>query len=135
MGMNTPTGLVNATPPAAEGVEGSRAGSKTGRGAALSFSLGCSSGRECLTCASQMSRGENGGALALLGSARSVTGNARLRGKQNMPIAESRPGANADLFPDTGTVGDVSCRRRAQSLGVAQCSARRDANWPCERRR
>jgi hypothetical protein len=76
MGMKAPTGLVNRT---------------------LPFSCGCSSKRECLTCASQMSRGENGGAL--LGSARSVTGNARLRGMQNISIAGSRSGAIAHLVP------------------------------------
>ncbi len=97
MGMKPPTGLVNATLLEAEGVEGSRAGSKADRGAALPFSCGCSSGRECLTCASQMSRGENGGAL--LGSARSVTGNARLRGMQNTSITGSRSGAGAHLIP------------------------------------
>jgi hypothetical protein len=97
MGMNAPTGLVNAAPPEEEGVNVGRAGSKTGRGAALPFSRGCSSVRECLTCASQMSRGENSGAPALLGSARSVTGNARLRGMQNVSIAGSRSGANAGL--------------------------------------
>jgi len=99
MGMHAPTGLVNTTPQEEDGVDGSRAESKTGRSAALPFSCRCSSGRECLTCTSQMSRGENGAALALLGSARSVTGNARLRGMQNMPIAGSRSGANADLSP------------------------------------
>jgi hypothetical protein len=99
MGMNAPTGLINATLPEVEGVEGGHAGSKTGRGAALPFSRGCSSGRERLTCASRMSRGEDGGALALLGSARSVTGNARLRGMQNMSVAGSRSGANANLIP------------------------------------
>jgi hypothetical protein len=78
MGMNAPTVLVNA---------------------ALPFSRGCSSGRECLTCASQMNRGENGGAPALLGSARSITGNARLRGMQNVSMAGSRSGANAGLIP------------------------------------
>jgi ferredoxin len=99
MGMNAPTGPVNATLPAVEGVEGGRAGSKTGRGAALPLSRGCSSGRECLTCASQISRREKGGALALLGSARSVTGNARLRCVQNMPMAGSRSGVNSELLP------------------------------------
>ena len=38
-------------------------------------------------------------APALLGSARSVTGNARLRGMQNVSIAGSRSGANAGLIP------------------------------------
>jgi hypothetical protein len=99
MGVNAPTGLINATLPEVEGVEDGHTGSKTGRGAALLFSRGCSSGRECLTCASHMSRGENGGAPALLGSARSVTGNARLRGMQNVSIAGSRSGANVGLIP------------------------------------
>ena len=125
MGMNAPTSLVNATPAAAEGIERSRAGSKTGRRAALPFSRGCSSGRECLTCASQMSRGENGGALALLGSARSVTGNARLRGMQNMSVTGSRSGANADLI----TGHRDSWGRALYAKGfVAQCGARTDTN-------
>ena len=98
MGVNALTGLVNTTPPEEEGVDGGRAGSKTGQGAALPFSRRCSSGPECLTCASQMNRGENSGAAALLGSARSVTGNARLRGMQNVSIAGSMSGANAGLI-------------------------------------
>ena len=100
MGVNALTGLVNTTPPEEEGVDGGRAGSRTGQGAALPFSRRCSSGPECLTCASQMNRGENSGAPALLGSARSVTGNARLRGMQNMPVGGSRSGDNGDLIPE-----------------------------------
>lgn len=99
MGMNAPTGLVNATLPEEVGVGDGRTGSKTGRAAPLSFSCGCSSGRKCLEHASQMSRGENAGVLALLGSARSVTGNARMRCVQNMPMTGSRSGANSDLIP------------------------------------
>ncbi len=118
MGMNAPTGLINATLPAVGGVEGDPAGSKTSRGATLPFSCGCSSGRECLTCASQVSRGENGGVLALLGSARSVTGNARLRGMRDMSVAGSRADGNADLIP-----GGSPMRRSDR------------CQWLCERRR
>jgi hypothetical protein len=99
MGMRAPTGLVKATPPEEMGVEYGRDGSMTGRGDALPFSRGYSSGRECFDRASQMSRGENGGTLALLGSARSVTGNARLKCMQNMPMAGSRSSADAALIP------------------------------------
>lgn len=99
MGMKTPTSPVNATPIEEEGVGGGRAGLETGRGVALLVSRGSSSGRECLTCASHMSTGENDGTLALLGSARSVTGSARLRGMQNVSIAGPRSGGNADPNP------------------------------------
>jgi hypothetical protein len=99
MVVDAPTVSVNTTPSEEEGVDGGRAGSKTGRGAALSFSRECSIGRECLICAFRMSGRENGGVPALLGSARSITGNARLRGMQIVSIAGSRSGANADLIP------------------------------------
>jgi hypothetical protein len=99
MGRNRLAGSVNTTLPVVEGVEGVMAGSKASQDTAPQFSSRCSSKQECLTCASQMSRGENGGALALLVLARSVTGNARLRGMWDMSIAESRTGANTDLIP------------------------------------
>ncbi len=105
MGRDRLAGSVNATLPLVERVEGATAGSKTSRNTAPQFSHGCSSGQECLTCASQMSKGENTGALALLGLARFVTGNARLRGMWDMSIAESRTGANASLFPGHRTGG------------------------------
>ena len=79
----------------AEAVDDVMAGSKSSQDAAPQFFRGFRSGQECLTCASQLSRGENSGALALLGLARSVTGNARLRGMWDMSIAESR----ANLIP------------------------------------
>lgn len=99
MGMKAPQGPANATPPEEEGVDGGRAGLKTGRDAALPFSRVCSGGRECLTCASHMNSGEDSGALALLGSVRSVTGNARFRGMQNISPAGPRIGANAAPIP------------------------------------
>jgi len=99
MGRNRLAGSVNVILPVVEGVEGVTAGSKASQDAAPQFSRGCSSGQECLTCASQMSSGENSGALALLGLARSVTGNARLRGMWDMSIVESRVGANANPIP------------------------------------
>ena len=86
--------------PVAEAVDGVTAGSKSCRDAGPQFFQGCRSGQECLTCASQLSRGDNSGALALLGLARSVTGNARLRGMWDMSIAESRAGAKADVIPE-----------------------------------
>lgn len=99
MGTNASRCLVDATPPEEVGVEAGRVGSKTGWGAALPFSCRYSSGRECLEYASEMGRRENAGAPALLGSARSVTGNARLRCVQNMPMNGSRSGASAGLIP------------------------------------
>jgi hypothetical protein len=99
MGLIVPIGLANATPPEEEGVDGDRTGLETGPGTPLPFSRECSSKRECLTCASRMSRRENSGALALLGLAKSVTGNARLRGMQNMSVSGPRPGANAGPIP------------------------------------
>jgi hypothetical protein len=67
MGRNRLAGSVDATLPVVEGVEGVTAGSKASQDTAPQFSHRCSSGQECLTCASQMSRGENSGALALAG--------------------------------------------------------------------
>jgi hypothetical protein len=97
MGRNRLAGFVNETPFVVEGVEGATAESKAGQDTAPQFSRGCSSGQECLTCASQMSKGENTGTLALLGLARSVSGNARLRGMWDVSVAESRTGANLNL--------------------------------------
>ena len=99
MGRNRLAGSVKATLPVVRGVEGITAESKASQDTTPRFFSGCSSGQECLTCASQMSGGENSGALALLGLARSITGNARLRGMRDMSIAESRAGANANLIP------------------------------------
>jgi hypothetical protein len=105
MGRIRPAGTVKVALPVAEAVDGVTAGSKSSRDAAPQFFQGCRSGQECLTCASQVSRGENSGALALLGLARSVTGNARLRGMWDMSIAEPRTGANANLIPGHRTSG------------------------------
>ena len=99
MGRIRLAGTVKVALPVAEAVDDVTAGSKSSQDAAPQFFRGCRSGQECLTCASQLSRGENSGALALLGLARSVTGNARLRGMWDMSIAESRAGADANLIP------------------------------------
>jgi hypothetical protein len=95
MGRNRLLGSVNVALPLAEPVDGVTARTRASQDAAPWFSRGCRSGQECLTCASQLSRGENSGALALLGLARSVTGNARLRGMWDTSIAESSAGAHA----------------------------------------
>jgi hypothetical protein len=100
MGRIRLAGTVKVALPVAEAVDGVAAGSKSCQDAAPQFFRRCRSGQECLTCASQLSRGENSGALALLGLARSVTGNARLRGMWDMSIAESRAGAKADVIPE-----------------------------------
>lgn len=105
MGRIRLAGTVKVALPVAEAVDGVTAGSKSCQDAAPQFFLGCRSGQECLTCASQLSRGENSGALALLGLARSATGNARLRGMWDMSIAEPRTGANANLIPRHRTSG------------------------------
>jgi hypothetical protein len=99
MGRIRLAGIVKVALPVAEAVDCVTAGSKSCQDAAPRFFRGCRSGQECLTCASQMSRGENSGALALLGLARSVIGNARFRGMWDMSIAESRAGAKADVIP------------------------------------
>ena len=99
MGRIRLAGTVKVALPVAEAVDDVTAGSKSSQDAAPQFFRGCRSGQECLTCASQLSRGENSGALALLGLARSVTGNARLRGMWDMSIAEPRTGANANQIP------------------------------------
>ena len=105
MGRIRLAGTVKVALPVAEAVDGVTAGSKSSQDAAPQFFQGCRSGQECLTCASQMTRGENSGALALLGSARSVTGNARLRAMWDMSIAESRTRSNASLIPGHRTSG------------------------------
>jgi hypothetical protein len=105
MGRNRLAGFVNETPLLVEGVEGTTAESNASQDTAPQFSRGCSSRRECLTCASQMSKGENTGTLALLGLARSVTGNARLRGMWDVSIAESGTGANVNLIHGRRTGG------------------------------
>jgi len=105
MGRIRPAGTVKVALPVAEAVDGVTAGSKSSQDAAPQFFQGCRSGQECLTCASQLSRGENSGALALLGLARSATGNARLRGMWDMSIAEPRTGANANQIPGHRTSG------------------------------
>jgi len=99
MGMKAPTGSVNATLRVAVVAEYGNAGWKAGQGSASPFYRECSSGQACPACASQMSRGEDGGAQTLLGLAGSVTGNARLRSARNMSIVESRAADNADLIP------------------------------------
>jgi hypothetical protein len=96
MGRIRLAGTVKVALPVAEAVDGVTAGSKARQDAAPQFFRGCRSGQECLTCASQMSRGENSGALA---------GNARLRGMWDMSIAEPRTGANANLIPGHRTSG------------------------------
>jgi hypothetical protein len=106
MGRIRLAGAVKVALPVVEAVDGVTAGSKSCQDAAPQFFRRCRSGRECLTCASQLSRGENSGALALLGLARSVTGNARLRGMWDMSIAESRAGAKADMIPEHWTSGE-----------------------------
>jgi hypothetical protein len=105
MGRNRLAGFVNETLLVVEGVEGATAESEASQDTAPQFSRGCSSGQECLTCASQMSKGENTGTLALLGLARSVTGNARLRGMWDVSVAESRTGANLNLVYGHRTSG------------------------------
>jgi hypothetical protein len=105
MGRNRLAGSANATLPLVDGVEGATAESKAGQDTAPQFSRRRSNGQECLTCASQMSRGENTGTLALLGLARSVAGNARLRGMWDVSVAESRTGANVNLIHGHWTSG------------------------------
>ena len=99
MGMKAPTDSVKATLRVADVVEGGTAGRKAGQCFASPLYRGCSSGQTCLACASQMSRGGDGGAQTPLGLAGSVTGSARLRSARNMSIAEPRTGANAGLIP------------------------------------
>ena len=106
MGRIRLAGTVKVPLPVAEAVDCLTAGSKSSQEAAPQFFRWCRSGQECLTCASQLSRGGNSGALALLGLARSVIGNARLRGMWDMSIAESRAGAKANVIPGHRTSGE-----------------------------
>jgi hypothetical protein len=95
MGRNRLLGSANGVLPVAETVDGIAAGWNASHDTAPLFFGACRNGQGCLTCASQLSRGENSGALALLGLARSVTGNARLRGMRDTSMAQSRADAHA----------------------------------------
>jgi len=106
MGRIRLAGTVKVALPVAETVDGVTAGSKSSQDAAPQLFRGCRSGQECLTCASRMNRGENSGALALLGLAKSVTGNSRLRGMWDTSVAEPRTGVNANLIPGHRTTGE-----------------------------
>jgi hypothetical protein len=115
MGRNRVSGSVTATLPVTEVVECVTGRSEAGLEAAPQSPRGCARGRECLTCAWQMSDGENSSALALLGLAGSVTGNARSRCMWDMSVAASRTDTDADLISGRQTGG--SCVPQARGCG------------------
>ncbi len=100
MGRTGGAGTINVSLPVAEAVDSITAGPHATQGTAPQFfrMRNIRHYRECPTCASQISRRENGGAVALMGLANSVTGNTRVRGACDMSVAESGSGAKVNTI-------------------------------------